>query len=107
MSNSKKQKTDMSENDPAAKGAAPTQESAFNYGHPSKWVKDAESFARREPTKAIASAVGAGFLVNLLPVRAILGALIAVAFVLARPFLLFLGLLKAWEMCPLKKEPKV
>ena len=68
------------------------------------WVGQAEAFARREPVKAVASAVGAGFLLNLLPVRAILGALGAVAFVIARPTLLFLGLLKAWELCPRHKE---
>ena len=71
---------------------------------PSSWVGQAEAFARREPARAVASAVGAGLLLNLLPVRAILGALGAVAFVVARPALLFLGLLKAWELCPRNKE---
>lgn len=71
---------------------------------PSSWAGQAEAFARREPVKAVASAVGAGFLLNLLPVRGILGALGAVAFVVARPTLLFLGLLKAWELCPRKEE---
>ncbi len=70
-------------------------------------MAEAEEFARKEPGKAVASAVGAGFLLNVLPVRAILGALGAVAFALVRPTLLFLGLLKAWEICPSKKEPKI
>ena len=70
------------------------------------WLDDAEAFARREPAKAVATAVGAGFLLHLLPVRAIGGALTAVAFALARPALLFLGMLKLSEICPCKKEPK-
>ena len=70
-------------------------------------LSDAEAFARREPAKAVATAVGAGFLLHLLPVRAIGGALAAVAFALARPALLFLGMLKLSEICPCKKEPKV
>ena len=71
---------------------------------PASWLGQAEDFARREPAKAVACAVGAGFLINLLPVRAIVGALGAVAFVVARPTLLYLGLLKAWELCPRKEE---
>ena len=71
------------------------------------WLDEAEAFARREPGKAVVSAVGAGFLLHLLPVRAILGALAAVVFAMARPVLLFLGLLKLSEICPCKKEPKV
>jgi hypothetical protein len=72
-----------------------------------RWVADAEAFARREPGKAIAAAVGAGLLLHLLPVRAICGALAAVAMAAARPALIFLGMLKLSGMCPCKKEPKV
>lgn len=68
------------------------------------WLGEAEAFARREPTKAVASAFGAGFLLHLLPVGAILRALAAVAFALARPALLFLGLQRAWDICPCKKR---
>lgn len=57
----------------------------------------AEDFARREPAKAVVSAVGAGFLLNLLPLGAIAGAAVGVAFSLVRPALLFLGILKACE----------
>ena len=67
------------------------------------WLDQADAFARREPTKAVVSAFGAGFLLNLLPV----GALVAIAFALARPVLLGCGLLKVWELCPCKKQPKV
>ena len=61
------------------------------------WLMNADDYARQEPTKAIVAAAGAGFLINLLPIGAIVGALAAVAFALARPVLLFLGLLKAYE----------
>ena len=69
-------------------------------------LNEAEAFARREPAKAVASAFGIGFLLHLLPIRAILAALAAVAFALVRPALLFLGLLKLSEICPCKTEPK-
>lgn len=68
-------------------------------------LDQADVFARREPAKALASAFGVGFLINLLPIGAIVGALAGVVFALARPILLFLGLLKAWEICPCKKPP--
>ena len=59
----------------------------------------AAEFARREPTRATVSAVGAGFLLHLLPFRAIASALLAIAVSLLKPALLFLGLLKACEFC--------
>ena len=61
------------------------------------WLKKADDYARHEPTKAVLAAASAGFVLNLLPVGAIIGGLAAVAFALARPVLLFLGLLKACE----------
>ena len=64
-----------------------------------EWLRKSDEFARREPTKAVASALGAGFLINLLPIAAIAGALVAVLFAMARPVLLFLGLMKAFEFC--------
>ena len=94
MSTTKRRKTNHTATDAAA-----------DVEHaPSSWLGQAEAFAQREPAKAVACAVGAGFLINLLPVRAIVGALGAVAFVVARPTLLYLGLLKAWELCPRKEE---
>ena len=103
MSHSKKHQTDASDD----RTHAGAKVGGIGCGGPSAWVAQAEEFARKEPGKAVASAVGAGFLLNVLPVRAILGALGTVAFVLVRPALLFLGLLKAWEICPCKKEPKI
>ncbi len=61
------------------------------------WLNKADDFARDEPTKAMVSAFGAGFLINLLPIGALIGGLVALAFSLARPALLFFGLLKAVE----------
>lgn len=59
----------------------------------------ADDFARREPTTAVASAFGAGFLLNLLPLGAIAAAFFGIAFSLLKPLLLFLGVLKACECC--------
>ena len=70
---------------------------------PCTWLDQAGAFARREPAKAVASAFGAGLLLHLLPVRPVT----AVAFALARPILISLGVLKVWELCPCKKEPKL
>jgi len=71
------------------------------------WLNQPDAFARREPAKAVVSAFSIGFLLNLLPIGAILGMLVDVAFALARPILLIFGLLKVWELCPCKKQPKV
>ena len=62
-------------------------------------MQRADEFARREPAKAVVSAFGAGFLLNLLPLGAIASALVGIAFSFTRPALLFLGLLKACECC--------
>ena len=62
------------------------------------WLDQADDFARREPVKAVVSAFGAGFLLNLLPIGAIVGAVTGIAFAMARPVLLFLGLLKACDL---------
>lgn len=99
MSDSEKPKTDPA--DASAKGVDPCSVTCCT------WLSEAEAFARREPAKAVASAVGAGFLLHLLPIGAILRALAAVAFALARPILIFLGLQRVWDICPCKKEPKV
>ncbi len=55
----------------------------------------ADAYAQGEPARAVATAFGAGFLLNLLPLGAIASGLIAVAFSLVRPALLVLGLFKA------------
>lgn len=65
-------------------------------------MERADDFARRDPARATMSALGAGFLLNLLPLGAIASALTGIAFSFARPALLFLGLLKASEFCGCK-----
>lgn len=67
-------------------------------------LRRADDFARREPAKAVISAFGAGFLLNLLPLGAITAAIVGIAFALVRPALLFLGLIKAWEICGLPSK---
>ena len=63
----------------------------------SRLLECADDFARREPTKAVVTAFGAGILLHMLPLGAITAALVAIAYSLVRPFLLFLGLMKACE----------
>jgi hypothetical protein len=69
------------------------------------WVEKVDDYARAEPMKAVASAFGAGFLLNLLPIGAIIGALVSIGMVLMRPAFLFLGLLKAFEICTDRHQP--
>jgi hypothetical protein len=69
-----------------------------------RWLDQADDYARREPIKAVACAFGAGFFANLLPIGTIVGALTGVAFLMLRPFLLFLGLMKACELWKARSE---
>ena len=64
-----------------------------------KWTAEAEDFARRDPSKAVAVAFGVGLALNVLPKRLIVGAATLTAVTLLRPVLLSLGVLKAFEMC--------
>src|SRR6266446_10397934 len=57
-----------------------------------------ETFAE-QPVKAVAAAFSAGLLLNLLPIGKIAGMLTELAFTLARPLLLCLGLMKTFEYC--------
>jgi len=75
-----------------------TQQEAPSSEQLDVWLDQADDFARREPMKAVVSAFGAGFLLNLLPIGAIVGAVTGIAFAMARPVLLFLGLLKACDL---------
>ena len=75
-----------------------TQQGASPSDQLDVWLDRADDYARREPVKAVVSAFGAGFLINLLPISAIVGALTGIAFAMARPVLLFLGLLKACDL---------
>lgn len=57
-----------------------------------------EQYVRREPAKAVAAAFGAGLLLKLLPDRALVRPITAIAVKLLPPTLLGLGLLKAFEL---------
>jgi hypothetical protein len=52
---------------------------------------------RSEPTKAIILAFGAGLLLRFLPVGKLLGFLVKMTFVLSKPVLLILGIIKLLE----------
>jgi hypothetical protein len=52
---------------------------------------------RREPMKAIILAFGAGLLLCFLPVGKLLGFLVRITFVLSKPALLILGVVKLLE----------
>lgn len=70
---------------------------------PCSWLDQAGEFGRREPVKAVACAFSAGLLLHLLPTRATATVVLS----LARPVLLCLGLLKAWELCACNAKSKV
>ncbi len=84
----------MNADQPTSTTAAETTEFSIH-----RLVREAEEFARKEPAKAVATAFGAGLLLNLLPTRVIVGTITAVAVPFMRPALLALGLIKACEMC--------
>lgn len=61
-------------------------------------LKRLEDWVRREPTKAVAAAVGAGLVIHLLPARLIAGVTTTLATRLLPPMLMGLGVLKAFEI---------
>lgn len=65
-----------------------------------------EAYVRREPTKAVAAAMGAGLLIKLLPTRSMVRPLTTLAVALLPPALLGLGLLKAFEICFQRTSPQ-
>jgi len=58
-----------------------------------------DDYVRREPVKAVSRAFVAGFVLSFLPLGAIAEKAVLLAIPLLRPGLLFLGLLKARELC--------
>src|SRR5882757_7692727 len=70
-------------------------------------IGEAEDFARRDPTRAVAVAFGLGVALNVVPKRLLVGTVTLAALTLGRPILLSLGVLKAFEMCCSKagKQP--
>ena len=65
----------------------------------------AEEYVRKEPAKAVSTAFGAGFILSLLPLGAIVAGLIGLAISLLRPALLVLGVMKACELYRLNPQP--
>jgi hypothetical protein len=56
-----------------------------------------EEYVRENPSQAVLSAVGAGFILRLLPLGAILGMLVRVAISLARPALFIYGAVAVYK----------
>lgn len=65
---------------------------------PDALLHQADEYTRREPRTALASAFGVGLLLNLLPIRSVVGLVASIAIPLLRPALLVLGLVKAYEL---------
>ena len=61
-------------------------------------LKRLEDWVRREPTRAVVTALGAGLVIHLLPARMIAGVTTTLATRLLPPVLLGLGVLKAFEI---------
>lgn len=62
-----------------------------------KAINCAEQFTREEPLKAVSIAFGAGLFLTFLPIGAIVAGFIRLGFILLRPALLILGIVKLCE----------
>lgn len=60
-------------------------------------VQRVESYAKEEPVKAASAAFGLGILLALLPVGGIVSGFFRLLFLLARPLLMILGVVKVFE----------
>jgi len=57
-------------------------------------VNRVETYTREEPVKALSAAFGVGILLTLLPIGALVAGITRLLFLVARPLLLILGLVK-------------
>jgi hypothetical protein len=64
-----------------------------------------EEYVRENPSQAVLSAVGAGFILRLLPVGAIVGMLVRLAIFLARPALFIYGAMAVYKHFTTATEP--
>jgi len=64
-----------------------------------------QQLIREDPAKAVGVALFAGVLLTIFPVGRVLGALVRLAFALARPLLLVLGAVKLYEEFEKKQKP--
>ena len=82
----------------------PSNPAGFSVRHMLWEIKD---YASRKPATAVAAAFGVGLLINLLPARAVMGAVTIVGATLMRPVLLSLGATKAMELCCQKNSTPI
>ena len=68
-------------------------------------LKDAAAYAQLQPEKALLWALGAGYLLRMLPLASILGALIRVLLTLLKPAALIYGGAKIWQKAQLFVAP--
>ena len=61
------------------------------------FVDRVEAYTRDEPVKALSAAFGVGILLTLLPIGSLVAAVTRLLFLVARPLLLILGLVKLNE----------
>jgi hypothetical protein len=95
-------------NSPKQKLAMSTPDHPTPPPHPRDvFVNRVETYTRDEPAKALSAAFGIGILLTLLPVGTFVSGIIRLLFLVARPVLLVLGLIKvadAWEARRTKPE---
>lgn len=70
-------------------------------------VNHVESYAREEPMKATSAAFGVGILLALLPLGSIVSGLLRLLFLVARPVLLILGVVKVAEEFDFRRSQPV
>ncbi|WP_395746090.1 hypothetical protein [Prosthecobacter sp.] len=62
-------------------------------------LQNAEAYVRREPVKAVGTALGIGLVLTMLPLRSLTKPAALLGSALLQPTLLGLGLIKAFELC--------
>ena len=70
-------------------------------------VNQVESYAREEPIKATSAAFGVGILLALLPLGSIVSGLLRLLFLVVRPVLLILGVVKVAEEIDFRRSQPV
>jgi heme/copper-type cytochrome/quinol oxidase subunit 4 len=70
------------------------------------WKERAEKSVREEPIKTAGLAFVAGIVLTVLPVGAILGALVRIALALVRPALLIFGVVKIFQQIDRRNSDK-
>lgn len=86
--------------------STPDHSSPQHAPQPQPLLEQVESYAREEPLKAVSGAVGAGILMALLPVGGMLSLVGRVFFLLARPILMILGVVKLVEHFGERRSPE-